>query len=239
MKSIILVIDSFYNCCNLPVNAVDNNFNEIYKKGYNNEMDILFYNSTILCDINKSEFKSEFLTFSYPDDINFVATPISKLDRNKGFYIIGPFNLILDSSKNYLDIPHRTNTSIKYLYKLLINIHNDIFSKGRIDLNFNSYVRKAVDYTIKNYNCEISVDVICKQLNINKSYFCKIFKDETGYTFCNFLNFFRVEKSKELLKNTDMCLLDIAISVGFNSQSYYTVIFKRFTGQTPIMYRNK
>lgn len=81
--------------------------------------------------------------------------------------------------------------------------------------------------------------MICDELNINKSYFCKIFKSETGYTFTNYLNIFRVEKSKNLLKNPNMSLLDVAVSVGFNSQNYYSSVFKKITNKTPLEYKQE
>ena len=44
-------------------------------------------------------------------------------------------------------------------------------------------------------------------------------------------------KSKDLLKNTNMTLLDISLEVGFNNQSYYSTIFKKYTNMTPQEYR--
>ena len=90
---------------------------------------------------------------------------------------------------------------------------------------------------MKNYSSDLSADVICKELNINKSYFCKLFKEDTGYTYSNYLNIFRIEKSKKLLLNSNMSLLDIAIAVGFNSQNYFTMVFKKITNITPTQYR--
>jgi len=76
-------------------------------------------------------------------------------------------------------------------------------------------------------------------LNINKCYFCSIFKKETGLTFINYLNSYKIEKSKELLKNTNLSLLDIALSVGFNNQSYYSTVFKKITCKTPLEFREE
>ena len=64
-----------------------------------------------------------------------------------------------------------------------------------------------------------------------------MFKKETGHTFINYLNNYKIEKSKELLKNTNMSLLDISLEVGFNNQSYYSTIFKKYTNMTPLEYR--
>ena len=86
---------------------------------------------------------------------------------------------------------------------------------------------------------DVVATYLCKHLNLNKSYFCKIFKSETGYTFTNYLNIFRVEKSKNLLKNPNMSLLDVAVSVGFNSQNYYSSVFKKITNKTPLEYKQE
>ena len=64
-----------------------------------------------------------------------------------------------------------------------------------------------------------------------------MFKKETGQTFINYLNNYKIERSKELLKNTNMTLLDISLEVGFNNQSYYSTIFKKYTNMTPQEYR--
>ena len=60
---------------------------------------------------------------------------------------------------------------------------------------------------------------------------------ETGQTFINYLNNYKIERSKDLLKNTNMTLLDISLEVGFNNQSYYSTIFKKYTNMTPQEYR--
>ncbi|HII4430337.1 TPA: helix-turn-helix domain-containing protein [Clostridium perfringens] len=46
-----------------------------------------------------------------------------------------------------------------------------------------------------------------------------------------------MEKSKDLLKDFNLSLLDIAHKVGFSNQSYYCTVFKKFTGLTPLKYR--
>ena len=59
------------------------------------------------------------------------------------------------------------------------------------------------------------------------------------FPFTNYLNIFRVEKSKNLLKNPNMSLLDVAVSVGFNSQNYYSSVFKKITNKTPLEYKQE
>ncbi|MBT2158110.1 helix-turn-helix domain-containing protein [Clostridioides difficile] len=64
-----------------------------------------------------------------------------------------------------------------------------------------------------------------------------MFKKESGYTFTSFSNKIRVEKGKVSIKK-DLSILDVAVLVGFNSQNYYSMVFKKFNNLTPIEYKN-
>ncbi|WP_270531884.1 helix-turn-helix domain-containing protein, partial [Paraclostridium sordellii] len=105
--------------------------------------------------------------------------------------------------------------------------------------NFSSYIKDAIDFIHRNYYNDINLETVCNHLKLNKSYFCQIFKKETGYTFSDFLNRIRVEKSKEYLTENNDSILDIALSVGYNNHTYYTSIFKKYNGVTPKEYRQK
>ena len=96
---------------------------------------------------------------------------------------------------------------------------------------------KGLTYFIKLLKLFLSYKNTCSCDKINKCYFCYMFKKETGQTFINYLNNYKIEKSKNLLENTNMTLLDISLEVGFNNQSYYSTIFKKYTNMTPLEYR--
>ena len=74
-------------------------------------------------------------------------------------------------------------------------------------------------------------------MNLSPSYFSKLFKTETGINYSTYLNQVRVEKSKELLLNEDLTLVEISNLVGFEEQSYFTKVFRRITGTTPGKFR--
>lgn len=103
----------------------------------------------------------------------------------------------------------------------------------------NFHIRKAIDYIFDNFNEPLSLNDMAKYLGLNKSYFSHLFKRETGKTYSQFVNQVRVEKSKELMVHTNLSLLEIALSVGYNNQNYYNIAFKRITGVTPLKYRNQ
>ena len=85
----------------------------------------------------------------------------------------------------------------------------------------------------------ITLDSVAKYVYLNTSYFSTLFKKEIGTGFADYLNRVRIEQSKQLLKNRNNSILDVALAVGFEDQSYYSKVFKKFTGITPKMYKSK
>lgn len=99
------------------------------------------------------------------------------------------------------------------------------------------YAVMAMDYIEKNYaDSTISLNSTCSYLNISTSRFSSIFKNATGETFMDVLIRLRMQKSKELLKNTDLKNYEIAERVGFSDPHYFSVVFKKMTGKTPSEY---
>jgi YesN/AraC family two-component response regulator len=86
---------------------------------------------------------------------------------------------------------------------------------------------------------KISLNSLSQHLHINESYLSKLFKKETNINFTDYLNETRINKSLDLIKNTDLNLMDIALTVGFEDQSYFTKVFKKFVGETPKQYKLK
>ncbi len=186
------------------------------------------------------------------DYVNSKTIQLVSLDTNKEiaivhiylneilnhYFILGPFSTSTDK-QNLSPYPYRPRHCIKYLIDFLLLIIKESksytldFSEKFLNLN----VRKTVEYVNSNYTEPITLDTISKMLNIHKCYFCNLFKRETSMTFSNFLCKFRVEKSKELLKDPSMSIIDIAIAVGFNNSSYYSMMFKKFTDLTPLEFR--
>jgi AraC-like DNA-binding protein len=70
------------------------------------------------------------------------------------------------------------------------------------------------------------------------NYTSSLFKKETGKNFPDYLQDLRVEKAKQLLRNTDEKIAAIAFNVGFSSEDYFSRIFRKKTGQTPTAFRN-
>lgn len=98
-------------------------------------------------------------------------------------------------------------------------------------------IKKAIKYISKNYANNLTLELVASHVHLNPTYFSTLFKQSTGSSFKEYLNMVRVEESKRLLANTDYALIDIAIATGFEDQSYFTKVFKRYTGLTPKQFR--
>ena len=98
-------------------------------------------------------------------------------------------------------------------------------------------IRRAIQYIAQNFASPISLEDVAKYVHLNPAYFSTLFKQSTGSSFKEYLNMVRIEESKRLLTNTDYSIINIAVSTGFEDQSYFAKVFKRYTGLTPKQYR--
>lgn len=100
-------------------------------------------------------------------------------------------------------------------------------------------VREAMKYVQQNYANTIRVTDVAAVVYVSPNYFSKVFKQETGEAFTEWLNRFRVEKAKEMIKDQlDEKVYEIAAKVGFTDYKYFSFIFKKYTGYTPVTYKN-
>lgn len=109
--------------------------------------------------------------------------------------------------------------------------------KGKAD--FRPEVAQAINYIEENYKNEITLDEIATSVHMSKTYFCNVFKKETGEKFSTYLQSFRLEKAKQLLCSNQKKIYDIAYEVGFQSHTYFNNVFKEQYGMTPKEYRKR
>jgi two-component system, response regulator YesN len=97
----------------------------------------------------------------------------------------------------------------------------------------------AIQYLQENYHKDLNLAVVANYVSLNYSYFSHLFKEHTGTNFVDFLKGLRIEKAKELLRNTDYKISEIAQMVGYKNGKSFTKIFGEVTGISPGEYRNK
>lgn len=86
---------------------------------------------------------------------------------------------------------------------------------------------------------ELNLETVANKLYISSSYLSHLFKRETGENFIDYLKNFRLKKSCELLKNTNLRIAQICNRVGYESTSYFCTLFKNTYGITPTQYRER
>lgn len=102
----------------------------------------------------------------------------------------------------------------------------------------NEYVNEMIRYIYQNYDRDIQVKDIALAVNLHPGYVHRIFKASTGRTVTEFLTTYRMEKAQMLLTHTDIPIVEISDYVGINSSQYFSTLFKKITGKTPLEYRN-
>ena len=70
------------------------------------------------------------------------------------------------------------------------------------------------------------------------NYFCNIFKKETGVTIWDYLIRIRMEEAKKMLLETAQKTYEISEKIGYDDPSYFGRLFKKYTGFTPVEYRD-
>lgn len=103
---------------------------------------------------------------------------------------------------------------------------------------YQQYVSRALDYIKNNYQKNISVSDVSSYLNIDRSYFYKIFKLSMMTTPQQYIIEYKIEKSCSLLRKSSYSVNEICELVGFTSQSYFSRIFKKTLNMTPLEYKN-
>ncbi|SDK05184.1 response regulator transcription factor [Natronincola ferrireducens] len=95
----------------------------------------------------------------------------------------------------------------------------------------------AKKYIKANYNKNISLNDVAKEVYMNPSYFSHIFKQETGTNYINYLTNLRLKQAKHLLKYTKAPIYQISDEIGYKNSKYFNKLFKKHIGLTPSQFR--
>ena len=98
-------------------------------------------------------------------------------------------------------------------------------------------VEAAKSYIQNNYSRDISLDEVSHTVNISPYYFSKIFKEDVGEGFVEYLTKIRMDKAKELLTTTECSMKEICSMVGYADPNYFSRSFKKNVGVTPTEYK--
>ena len=185
-------------------------------------------------------------------NLNTLSLHLSGKDKADGlFYTIDgrtinsclDYNPIVTGMKEEIQKKNRYYLEIVKLnvIKILISILREIGDPyaGRVENNSwkEVIVAQVQNYIEKNYNRSIRLSDISQELCISPNYINTIFKSIMGKTIIHYVEDFKVEKAKELLKSAVYSISNIAYELGYYDQYHFSKIFKKETGYTPTQFR--
>lgn len=94
-------------------------------------------------------------------------------------------------------------------------------------------IRDAMEYINANYEKDLRLKDIAEVVSISPQYFSKIFKDELGYNFIDYLTHVRMQVAKEMLKEGKSSIKEISFLIGYNDPNYFSRLFKKVEGISP------
>ena len=98
-------------------------------------------------------------------------------------------------------------------------------------------IRRVTDYIRANLAADLAISELAAQAGLSSFHFARVFRRETGETPHQFVTRLRLEEAARLLRASDQPVLQIALAVGFENASHFSVQFKRGYGVTPLAYR--
>lgn len=127
------------------------------------------------------------------------------------------------------------NTLFHYLSTMIISSFEKVIDdKKQLDTK---PIREAKQYIQDNYSKPITLEEVSTKIGFNATYFCSLFKKDTGNTFLEYLSEIRMNKAKDVLKETNFSIAVICEQVGYSDVKYFNKIFKKYTGLKPNEYR--
>lgn len=135
----------------------------------------------------------------------------------------------------HCDLKSSASQLFEYLTRVIKDsVYASIEEKKQADIR---PIRTAKQYIMQNYMKPISLKEVSSVAGFNDSYFSSLFKKESGQNFLEYLSEVRMNKAKELLKETNLSIADICESVGYSDLKHFTKSFKKYTGLKPNEFR--
>ena len=95
-------------------------------------------------------------------------------------------------------------------------------------------VKAVLQYLYENFQNEISLDDVALTVGVSKYYLCHLFKEVTGNSFLSHLNYIRCNNAHSMLSTGKYSVSECAYASGFSNLSYFSVIYKRIMGVSPV-----
>lgn len=126
---------------------------------------------------------------------------------------------------------------IGYLYIFIAALMQEAIEQEKRPANISTqYVFNALKYIQFNYFHDISIDDIAKAIGVSRSHLYRVFMTNLGQSPIDYLTEYRIDEACHLLRTSQLSIAEIAVSVGFFDQFYFSRVFKKHKGVPPSKY---
>lgn len=218
----------------------------VYKEDFPAEVEEEMFRQLLKGDMNgmyrEANHFFDWMQKHYPESVNNIRLKVLEfvLRAECDAFHAGALDYGFEDRKDYLSevTDFKTLEEIRRWFldkmaEVCLSIRN------REEKQSESAVEKAMNYIQSNYSRDISLDDVSKEVNISPYYFSKLFKEESGENFIEYLTRIRMEKAKEMLKNPELSIKEIGAACGYADSNYFSRIFKKHMDMTPREYREK
>lgn len=133
--------------------------------------------------------------------------------------------------------PRNEALMVGYLYLFIAELMQEVHESELYPSSSSSqYVINAVKYIQFNYSHDVSIDDIAKAVGVSRSHLYRVFMSNIGKSPIDYLTNYRINEACSLLKGSKLSIAEIAVSVGFFDQFYFSRVFKKNVGVPPSKY---
>ena len=131
----------------------------------------------------------------------------------------------------------KTPQEISDLHPVMCEDYTKRMKRLRKQKICSKHIALCIDYIYDHLHTRITVDTLAELVNLTPSYLSRLFKKETGSSISEYIQIRKIETAQNMLIYSEYSPAQIASTLAFPSQSYFTEIFKKHTGLTPAKYR--
>lgn len=133
--------------------------------------------------------------------------------------------------------PYNEAMMVGHLYIFLSQLMQEAHNQQPRPANSSTqYVLNAIKYIQFHFSQDISIDDIADSVGVSRSHLYRVFMSNVGQSPIDYLTDYRINEACQLLRTSQLSIAEIAVSVGFFDQFYFSRVFKKRKGMPPSRY---
>ena len=186
------------------------------------------------------EWRVDWVTFGMASeglrDSLFTGQEFARLNIPRPDLLHNTFRQLFDTLS--LDREYGGFTASAMLYNILIDLNRSVSEIPTAAVCRNPAIQSVLEYIETHYAEEITLEHLCEAAGgLSEQYLCRLFKSTVGQRPIEYILRKRIDTARAYLDKTDLPISDIAAKCGFHNISYFYRNFKKFTGTSPLTYR--